>query len=65
MIDNGCIDMEQTAYDGLKSGWGGISSRTQTYCDEVARVTGGCSLILEGCITLEAEATNGASTFKH
>lgn len=41
MIYNGCIDMEQTAYDGLKSGWAGISSRTQSYCDEVARVTGG------------------------
>jgi hypothetical protein len=65
MIYNGCIDMEQTAYDVLKSGWGDIPSRTQSYCDEVARVSGGSYSILEGCIKMETEAANGASTFKY
>ena len=65
MISNGCVDMEQIAYNGLKARWGSIPSRVRSYCDEVGRVSGGSYSILEGCITMETEAANGTSTFKY
>lgn len=65
MIYNGCVDMEQTAYNGLKARWGSIPSRVRSYCDEVGRVSGGSYSILEGCITMETEAANGTSTFTY
>jgi len=65
MIYNGCVDMEQTAYNGLKGSWNSLPSRVRTYCDEVGRVSGGSYSILEGCIAMETEAANGSSTFKY
>jgi hypothetical protein len=65
MIYNGCVDMEQIAYNGLKARWGSIPSRVRSYCDEVGRVSGGSYSILEGCIAMETEAANGTSTFKY
>ena len=65
MIYNGCVDMEQTAYNGLKARWSAIPNRIQSYCDEVGRVSGGSYSILEGCIAMETEAANDTSTFKY
>lgn len=60
MIYNGCIDMEQDAYDRLRRSWANLPAQARRYCDEVARVTGGSYTILKGCIDMETEA--GAST---
>lgn len=65
MIYNGCVDMEQIAYNGLKARGSSIPSRVRSYCDEVGRVSGGSYSILEGCIAMETEAANGTSTFKY
>ncbi len=65
MIYNGCVDLEQIAYNGLKARWGSIPSSVRLYCDEVGRVSGGSYSILEGCIAMETEAANGTSTFKY
>jgi len=64
MIYNGCIEMEQDAYDGLKASWSGISSRARSYCDEVARVSGGSYSILQGCIDMESDAAASTPEFK-
>jgi len=64
MIYNGCLKMEQEAYDTLKISWGSVPDRTKTYCDEVARVSGPSYSILKGCIDMESEASNTTPEFK-
>ncbi|MGI6852088.1 hypothetical protein [Mesorhizobium sp. 1B3] len=64
VIYNGCLEMEQEAYDHLKVVWSGISSNTQNYCDEVARVSDGSYTILKGCIEMEADAAASTPEFK-
>lgn len=64
MIYNGCIKMEQEAYDSLKSAWSGIPSRTRSYCDEVAQVSDGSYSILKGCVEMEADASSNTPEFK-
>jgi len=65
MIYNGCVDMEQTAYDSLKRVWNSIPSSTRAHCDDVARVTGGSYSILEGCIQMETQAAGNTSVFEY
>lgn len=65
MIYNGCIDMEQEAYDALKASWPGIPSRMRSYCDDVGRVSGGSYSILKGCIEMEADAIGSTPEFKY
>lgn len=64
MIYNGCIKMEQEAYDGLKRIWNGLSAKTKNYCDEVARFGDRSYAILKGCIDMEREATSSTPEFK-
>ena len=64
-IYNGCIEMEQDAYDGLKASWSGIASRARSYCDEVAQVSGGSYTILQGCIEMETDAAASTPDFKY
>jgi hypothetical protein len=52
----GCIDMEQSAYDGLKLQWDTMPIARQNWCDKIARVTGGSYWLLKGCIDMEIAA---------
>lgn len=65
MIFNGCMDMEQQAYNVLKPNWAKIPGRSRNYCDEVARVTGGSYAILQGCIEMETGAANSPRSFDY
>lgn len=64
MIYNGCIELEQDAYNELRALWASIATRIREYCDDVARISGGSYAILDGCIELELSATREKSTFK-
>ena len=64
MIYNGCMDMEQEAYDKRKGGWDSISPKTASYCDDVARVSGGSYMMLDGCLDMEADAVATTPGFK-
>jgi hypothetical protein len=65
MINNSCIDMEQEAYNNLKSNWDAVAEKTQSYCDQVAGVTGGSYNILQSCIDMENNASNNAKSFQY
>lgn len=65
VIYNGCMEMEQDAYDDLKTEWSGLSSNTRDHCDEVARSGGeGTYAILQGCVDMETEAAGSAPEFR-
>lgn len=64
MIYNGCLQMEQEAYNTLKMSWGSVPDRARSYCDEVARVSGSSYSILKGCLDMETEASNTTPEFK-
>lgn len=64
---DGCMDMEQSAYDALKTQWSELSPRIRAYCDEVARFDGkGSYSTLRGCVQMEqgAAARNRDRAFK-
>lgn len=66
VIYNGCIDMEQQAYNKRKAEWSSLPQKTRSYCDEVARVGGGGSYsILDGCIDMEVGAAGSTPAFKY
>jgi len=65
MIFNSCMDMEQVAYDGLKTSWSDIPNKTTRYCDEVARSIGGSYEILLGCIDQEMQAAGTKKGFQY
>ena len=65
MIKNGCMDMEQEAYDKLKPLWASIPGKTQQHCGQVAKVSGGSYSILEGCIDMETEEAAKPRQFKY
>lgn len=64
-IYNGCLSMEQEAYDALKASWGGIAESAKRYCDEVARSSDASYSILKGCIDMEAEASSSEPEFRY
>ncbi|MFC3527866.1 hypothetical protein ACFOMH_06720 [Paracoccus mangrovi] len=64
-ILNGCMDMEQEAYNILKPDWGGLPARSRSYCDDVAQVSGGSYSILKGCMDMETEASDAPRTFQY
>ncbi|MER8479741.1 MULTISPECIES: hypothetical protein [unclassified Mesorhizobium] len=64
MIYNGCMKMEQEAYDDLRPVWSGVPSQTRSYCDEVANVSGSSYSILKGCVEMEANASASRPEFK-
>lgn len=56
---NGCIKMEQQAYNALKSDWAQIPDDTQQYCMEVSEFSDAAYSLLKGCIDNEiSEASN-------
>jgi hypothetical protein len=63
----GCIDLEQKAYDEMKTRWATMPAQRQKWCDEVARSTGnGSYLSLFGCAEQEERAAeqNAQRRFK-
>lgn len=64
VVYKGCIEMEQTSYDSLKSTWSGLSSKTRNHCEEVARYSDGSYVILKGCVDMEADAAASTPEFK-
>lgn len=65
MIFNGCMDMEQQAYNVLKAMWAQLPGSSRNYCDEVARVSGGSYSILQGCIEMETDASSLPRSFEY
>lgn len=66
MVYNGCIDMEQAAYNGLRGSWGSIPARTRSHCDRVASVGGsGSYSTLQGCVDMEMSASESRSQFSY
>ena len=65
MIFNGCMEMEQEAYNGLKSAWAQLPGKSRNYCDEVARVSGGSYSILQGCMEMETDAAKTPRSFNY
>lgn len=66
MIENSCMDMEQTAYNKLKSIWASIPERARTHCSSVAeRVGGGSYSLLESCIDLESKEASRSRKFQY
>lgn len=65
MIFNGCMDMEQQAYNALKPVWARIPDKSRSYCDEVAKVSGGSYGILKGCMDMETNAANAPRSFDY
>jgi pyruvate/2-oxoglutarate dehydrogenase complex dihydrolipoamide dehydrogenase (E3) component len=43
----------------------GLPARARTYCDEVARVSGGSYSILQSCIDMELDAANNTPAFEY
>ncbi len=65
VIYNGCMQMEQEAYNDLKGSWSELSAKTRSHCDKVARSGGkGTYAILKGCIDMEAEAAADEPEFE-
>jgi hypothetical protein len=58
-------EMEQDAYDTLKSSWSGIPSRMRSYSDDVGNVSGGSYSILKGYIDMESDAACSTPEFKY
>jgi hypothetical protein len=54
-----CMDMEQTAYDGLKAEWAALPMVARQHCIQVATVAGpGSYSILQSCIQMETQAAS-------
>lgn len=61
---NSCIDMEQTAYNGLKAEWASLPTNIQNHCRDVASVTGpGSYSLLESCVDMEVSAGSNRREF--
>ena len=66
MTYNGCIQMEQSAYDRLKSEWTSIPASIRRQCLDVAKVGGaGSYSTLGGCIDMEMQAANNQESFNY
>ena len=64
MIRNGCIEIEQDAYNALKDAWPGLPERTRGYCAEIGAIGGGSYSILEGCVQMETDAAGNRPVFR-
>ena len=61
---NGCIQMEQAAYNRLQTEWASIPGGVRRQCEEVATVTGsGSYSTLGGCIDMETQAADNRKSF--
>ncbi|PZQ14333.1 MAG: hypothetical protein DI565_13015 [Ancylobacter novellus] len=65
---DGCMQMEQTAYDQLKRTFPDLSTSMRKHCDEVASFGGhGSYSTLQGCIQMEQSSArrNAGTEFKY
>lgn len=61
---NGCIQMEQSAYNRLKGNWASIPAGIRRQCAEVATVGGpGSYSTLGGCVDMEIQAASNKKSF--
>lgn len=66
MLENSCMDMEQTAYNKLKSSWESIPERARSHCSSVAAFGGGGSYsLLESCIDMETKEASQSRKFQY
>lgn len=63
-IYNGCVELEQGAYDSIRARWDAVPPRIRRHCANVGAVGGGSYQILEGCVSMEEEAAGGRRSFK-
>ncbi|TAJ90421.1 hypothetical protein [Reyranella sp.] len=64
-ILNGCLNMEQSAYDRLKPVWNTLPTAMQNHCDQVATFGGGGSYsLLSGCVDQEISAAKANENFR-
>jgi hypothetical protein len=64
MLYNSCVDMEQSAYNGLKEVWQTLPAATQSHCNDVASFgSPGSYTLLESCVDMETNAANNQSEF--
>lgn len=64
VIYNGCMQMEQEAYDSLRRIWAGLPTKTRSYCEEVARFGDNSYSILKGCVDMESDAAANMPEFR-
>lgn len=62
-IYNGCIQMEQGAYNTLKGRWANVSARIRNHCVDIAQFGGGSYQILHGCVQMEEDAAGNRQSF--
>jgi hypothetical protein len=62
---HGCIELEQKAYDELRTTCASLPERTRSHCEEVARFGGSSHSMLQGCIELEPEVADETPTFRY
>ena len=66
VVYNGCMEMEQNAYNKRKPQWPSIPEKTRSYCDSLARMGGGGSYtVLDGCIDMEVGAAGSTPAIKY
>lgn len=65
MIFNGCIELEQDAYDDLKPQWAQMPPKARSYCGQVAEMGGGSYSLLSGCIELERDEAARPKQFQY
>jgi len=66
VVYNGCIKMEQDAYDSMKSSWESVPAKTRKHCDEVAQALGkGSYVVLRGCLQMESNAAANTPSFQY
>jgi hypothetical protein len=61
----GCLKMEQSAYNALKPTWDSLPAEMRTSCTEVAEITGhGSYSLLHGCVKMEQSASRKNQQFQ-
>ncbi|MBB3185739.1 hypothetical protein FHR95_003332 [Halomonas fontilapidosi] len=61
---NSCVDMEQSAYNGLKGPWASLPANVRNHCHDVASFGGpGSYTLLESCVQMEVSAGSNRSQF--
>jgi len=59
------FDMEQSAYNDVRSKWTSLPQQMKRRCDQVTKFGGyGSYAVLQACIQMELEASDNAQTKK-
>ena len=63
---DGCFEMEQAAYNSLKSRWDSLNSALRSHCNDIATFASpGSYSMLEGCVMMEEQASSTNNTFDY